>query len=155
MRNKNLLAVAMALFMAGTGNNARAADFDGMQVAALSPQELDSLRGGFLMAGGMTIDFSIIRQNSINGQLQQQLSFDSKNLALNKIQSDNLRNLLQLGSSNPAILKQMPNLTTIIRNSADNALIQNLNTLDVTVKNTEAARSAIALAPLRDLYLLR
>lgn len=143
MRNKNSLAVIMALFVASAlGNNARADDFTDMRVAALSPGEMDSLRGGFLMAGGMTIDFSIIRQSSVNGQLQQQLSFDSRDLA-------------RLGNSNSEIFKQIPNLTTIIRNSADNALIQNLNTLNITATNSGAVRNAMALAPLMDSHLLR
>lgn len=104
----------------------------------LSNRELANIRGGYLMAGGMLIDFSIDTKTFID-------SVEVRNLQIvstanqQALDPSNLQKVIQIGQNNAAIPKELldnlPSIATIIQNSDDNKVIQNLNTLNLNVQN--------------------
>ena len=120
----------------------RAGNSSPFDSAPVSNQELSEIRGGFLNAGGLLIEFGINIKTFLDGNLQKDISFSTvKNDALEK-NSDQLRQAIQVGNNNQAIpqelLDKLPAIVTIIQNSDDNKIIQNINTLDINVSNTRS-----------------
>jgi hypothetical protein len=115
-------------------------------MASLTPEEtLSDMRGGFVSAGGLTINFGLLSTTWVNGSPATSLSVSS---AANAV-PQNLQQLVQVGSNNtftvtPATLGS--NVLTLIQNNVNNTVIQNENKLDVTVSNFSGLRNELALA---------
>jgi hypothetical protein len=126
---------------------------------SLLPAELDAQRGGFLIAGGARIDFGIIQQSLVNGEIIRSTSFSSNEGILSGLQTNQLQTLLQTGANNSTLPvsqnisgRDASSLVTIIRNTYNDALIQNTNILDITVQNTQSLRNDRTLAPIHDIH---
>lgn len=138
-------AIGIALAMLAINTPALA---DGLETwQAVSDAELDDMRGGFLSAPGVEISFGIETSVLINGVLQTSTVFnvDDAAQALQDSASGAIVNLVQNGPGNsfPAEgLGLSSGVLTVIQNSLDNQLIQNLTTIDVAVTVLDAFRSS-------------
>lgn len=104
-------------------------DFD--DLARVSNQELDQLRGGFYV-NGMNIGFSLETATLVNGVLQSQTS-------INGIAGSNL---IQLGNGNSLSLSAFQNaqgVLNMIQNSLDSQVIQHLTTLNIDISRPNNA----------------
>jgi hypothetical protein len=100
-------------------------------------EELDKMRGGFVTNNGMVIDFAFSANTLIDGQLINQVVLNTVDIAAN---SGSLRNVIQTGHGNKAFdsamdINVLPNVLTVVQNNLDNLTIQQLNLLDLSVKN--------------------
>ncbi len=113
-------------------------------VAPVPDNELAKQRGGFIAPGGLVIDFSLTSQTIINGDVLRDLKLSSDQLQT----VQNLRQVIQIGDNNkfedPSNLNN-PSLTTIIQNSLDGTVIQNVNVIDIMVQNYTEYRNNIPL----------
>jgi hypothetical protein len=206
-------------------NNASFARDDSFEVAsAVDNNELSDMRGGFLFAGGLKIDFGLISITSINGIVKSSLSISSNNFKgvtlppamLQLLQNNNNNNnsnnsgtppasntqpqggnntnsntpptvqqlvqgnnnnpgsppsnvqqlvlgsnsnnsnitppamqMIQSGNNNSIGVLSNPTLSntflTIFQNSANNAVIQNMNMISLTISNFSSFRSQAAV----------
>lgn len=117
----------------------------------VSDARLDALRGGFTISvGGVSVDLSMgLKQATyINGQL----AFSS-DLSGAAVPSQVLR-VIQNGPGNvfnPGSLNLPPGtMATVIQNSLDKQLIQNINVLNVTVTSQALAHALSLQSALRD-----
>ncbi|WP_333875031.1 hypothetical protein [Methylobacter sp.] len=91
-----------------------------------SDSELDQLRGGFVLANGVNVDFSLDRITSLNGAVVSSSFFQS---------SANM-SLFQNGALNQAPdLAGAAGLGSIIQNNMDNQVIRNATDINITVSN--------------------
>ncbi|MGE3770620.1 MAG: hypothetical protein AB7G06_06680 [Bdellovibrionales bacterium] len=120
----------------------------------LTQDELDAQRGGFMMAGGLVLDFALVHKSMVNGEVQNAFQLSSQDF-INNVDVGQLVSVIQLGNNvGGATLSDIPGLVSIIRNSLDNAVIQNLNTMELSVSNMQSVKDYNALATLRDAQLL-
>lgn len=121
---------------------------------ALTEHEMETLRGGFLLAGGMVIDFALMRQTRINGELHTELQLSTQAL-MDELVPQDMNTLVQIGNGEVPLsaIQDIPGMVTIISNTADNSLIQNMSSLDLNVSNVALARQA-ALVPLLEFQLI-
>lgn len=171
------------------------------KVAAVDDSTLETVRGGWTLSNGMTIDFSISTQTFVDGIIQQQIQHEFPWLLNNQEptkqdsswQSNNnqkesagnvppgvnttpqytpnvsntpgiqtmqnpggggttvttttpseLVTLIQIGPNNSAFQDGLPTTNTpftVIQNTLDNKVIQNLNLLDITASNVSQFKS--------------
>ena len=105
---------------------------------ALSVEELDGQRGGFVTDGGMTISFGIEHMVLIDGALQVA---GSLNLAQLGGTTSGSLNLIQSGPGNSFNASNLPTgIATFIQNTLDQLTIQNLTMINATVSNLDLAR---------------
>ena len=106
-------------------------------------RELARLRGGF-SRGGLEINFGIEHAVLINGVLRSHsILFAS---GRRQVDAGNLR-LIQNGPGNtvsPALLQSASPAVTLIQNSLDYQVIQNLSLYNIEVRNLRAHRAQIA-----------
>lgn len=110
-------------------------DFDNL--AQVSNQELDQLRGGFYV-NGINIGFSLETTTLVNGVLQGQSS-------INGIAGSNL---IQLGNGNTLSLSAFQNaqgVLNVIQNSLDSQVIQHLTTLNIDISRSGNAGAQVNL----------
>lgn len=105
---------------------------------SLNDEELDDLRGGFIASNGMIIDFALSTNTLVNGQLINQVLLNSVDQSA--ISSTSLQNIIQIGEGNSAFsdtidLGALPNVLTIIQNNLNDITLQQVNLLDLSVKN--------------------
>jgi hypothetical protein len=94
-------------------------------VAQASDEELDQLRGGFLLPNGINVNFNYESVVSLNGVVKMVSAFQLP---------DNVA-LLQNGLDNQAQQLNLPALGTVIQNNLDNQFIQTLNTVNIELSN--------------------
>lgn len=114
--------------------------FAGLQT--ISHEELDQMRGGFLV-NGLQINFSLETATYVNGVLQAQST-------LNGIEHSNL---IQIGSGNavsPEAFKDTQALLTVIQNNLDSQVIQHFTALNMQVANTSAYQRSAQLGAMLD-----
>lgn len=113
--------------------------FDDTQ--SLGDPDLEAIRGGFETDSGLQISFGIEQATSINGVLQTRTAFfvpdltgDPSGITLD----DWTSKVIQNGPGNSFALNatdQIPNqVLTLVQNSLDQQVIQNLTVIDLTVK---------------------
>lgn len=128
---------------------------------SLNDEELDDLRGGFITSNGMIIDFALSTNTLVNGQLINQVLLNSVDQSA--ISTTSLQNIIQIGDGNSAFsdtidLAALPNVLTIIQNNLNDITLQQVNLLDLSVKNFDnfihqniapemAFQSTLRLAP--------
>ena len=104
---------------------------------SLSDEQLDEMRGGFFGRDGLIIDFIFSTNTLIDGQLINQIVLNSADPAIENISS--LRNIIQVGEGNSAFsgidVDELPNILSVVQNSLDDITIQQVNLLDLSVKN--------------------
>ncbi len=103
----------------------------------IAKEELENLRGGFVTSNGMVIDFAFSANTLVDGQLINQVVLNTAALAGN---AGSLRSILQVGEGNVAFsnasdMNMLPNVLTVVQNNLDNLTLQQLNILDLSVKN--------------------
>lgn len=139
MRTLSLLSVLLALVSPSV------TFADGFNSSPLSNKELSQIRGGYLMAGGLLIDFSINTKTIIDDVTVRDLQIASTLQNQPALDNSNLQKVIQVGQNNSAIpqelLDRLPTIATIIQNSEDNKVIQNLNTLNINVQNAAVFNS--------------
>lgn len=113
----------------------------------LDDGELAVLRGGFIDVSGVKLDFELVNRTIIDGIPQSEFSISTESIGqLTELS----QTIIQVGESNEFAdltgLVDIPNLLTIVQNSQDNTLIQNLNELDLTIQNFSELRSNAALS---------
>jgi len=106
-------------------------------VSALENEDLDNLRGGFVTSNGMVLDFSFSANTLVDGELINQVVF---NTIENSINRNSLKNIIQVGDGNVAFSsdlnsQSLPDVLTIVQNNIDDLTIQQINLFDVTVQN--------------------
>ena len=104
----------------------------------LNDDELDDLRGGFIASNGMIIDFALSTNTLVNGQLINQVLLNSVDQSA--ISTTSLQNIVQIGEGNSAFsdtidLDSLPNVLTIIQNNLNDITLQQVNLLDLSIKN--------------------
>ncbi len=104
----------------------------------LSDEELDEMRGGFFGRDGLIIDFIFSTNTLIDGELINQVVLNSADPALTNMPA--LRNVIQVGEGNSAFngnidVDELPNILSIVQNNLDDITIQQVNLLDLSVKN--------------------
>lgn len=109
--------------------------------SAVSDEELAGMRGGFLTAGGLFIDFAINTRTLVDGVLQNELAINTQNIQ--NTSSGDLHQLITV--SQDGINKQALNdiinntsLLNVLQNSRNNTVIQTISTLDITASNLGA-----------------
>lgn len=104
--------------------------------AKVSDGELDTVRGKFIRVGSLEVKFGLTVGTYINGAIVQDFRLDA-NAVPNGIQPDNLIRQIQIGPDNstvsPTQFSDVPGLVSVIQNSLDNQLIQQLNLLDAEI----------------------
>jgi hypothetical protein len=125
-----------------------------MEEEALTEHEMEQLRGGGIMAGGMVIDFALFQQTLINGELRTELQLSSNEM-MNSLQPGDMQTLIQIGNGNAPLsaIQDIPGLVTIISNSVDNSVIQNMSNLNLDISNIAAARQS-AIAPMLEFQMI-
>lgn len=109
---------------------------------------LSEMRGGFVFAGGLKINFGLMSTTTIIDQVTQAVSKSTVNLStdgLNGVTPQNLQQLIQAGAGNQTAVpaSNVPiNVLTVVQNTANNQVIQNQNVLDITVSNLAAFRNS-------------
>lgn len=111
-----------------------------------SDEELDALRGGFVLPNGINIDFSIEKIIVINGELASSTSFQlSENMS-------SLQNMspTQNGFQNisPAMLGSGSGV--IVQNNMDYQTISTLNTINIELSNVRNLESYFKGTALQD-----
>ncbi|MGZ5012018.1 MAG: hypothetical protein ACXV74_13765 [Methylobacter sp.] len=90
-----------------------------------SDSELDQLRGGFALANGVNVDFSLDRVTYLNGALVASTFFQLPGNA----------SLFQNGALNQAPGMTGPALGSVIQNNVDNQVIRNVTDINIAVSN--------------------
>lgn len=90
-----------------------------------SDSELDQLRGGFVLANGVNIDFSLERLTTLNGVIVSSTSFRLPDDAF----------LFQNGGLNQAPVMTGSPLNSVIQNNMDNQVIKNMTDINIAVSN--------------------
>jgi len=90
-----------------------------------SDSELDQLRGGFALANGVNIDFSLERLTTLNGAVISSTSFRLPDDAF----------LFQNGGLNQAPVMTGSALNSVIQNNMDNQVIKNMTDINIAVSN--------------------
>jgi hypothetical protein len=90
-----------------------------------SDSELDQLRGGFALANGVNIDFSLERLTTLNGTVVSSTSFRLPDDAF----------LFQNGGLNQAPVMTGSALNSVIQNNMDNQVIKNMTDINIAVSN--------------------
>jgi hypothetical protein len=90
-----------------------------------SDDELDKLRGGFVLPNGIIIDFSLERITSLNGSVVSSSFFHLPENAA----------LLQNGSLNQSPDFAGSGLSTVIQNNVDNQIIRTVTAINIAVSN--------------------
>ncbi len=90
-----------------------------------SDSELDQLRGGFALANGVNIDFSLHRLTTLNGEVVSSTSFRLPDDAF----------LFQNGGLNQAPVMTGSALGSVIQNNVDNQVIKNMTDINIAVSN--------------------
>lgn len=136
----------------------------------VADDQLDRMRGGFDVGGGLMVSLGIQQATYVNGQLLTQVSIPLTQLSqLNSAQAALLREhlsvltVVQNGPGNRWGNIQSPNdgsalvtqvagagLGTVIQNSLNNQHIQSLTTIGVTSNALELMRSGSWMQSLRD-----
>jgi hypothetical protein len=127
------LAVAVAVAEADTSDRGHSAGVR-HQAAAVSDAELEAARGGFVLDGGMVVNFSIDRRVYQNGVETFASYFESsQDIAL-----------LQNGS--PGIGAQFSDgvLNAIIQNTMDNQLIETVSQINIELRNAAALEQGLS-----------
>jgi hypothetical protein len=139
-----LVTVACAALLSGVSPSLAEALDNPMREVALADSELEELRGGFLLAGGLVIDFALYQQTVIDGELRRELQLSTQNL-MQTMQPEDFRTVIQIGEGNVGLgsLAEIPGIVTVIQNTMDNTMIQNLSNLDIAVANLAAIRQDI------------
>ena len=112
------------------------------EVASVSDDVLSNTRGGFISVSGLKINFGLYTQTLVNNALSTSAAFSTT--GLNGSMPSNLQQLVQTGNNNVAAVTSTSapiNVLTVVQNTADNQLIQNINVLDITVSNMAAFRN--------------
>ncbi|TRW95884.1 hypothetical protein [Candidatus Methylobacter oryzae] len=118
-----LSGVACQLF-AGESSTVSPQRFSGWE--RVSDSELDRLRGGFVLANGVSVDFSLDRITSLNGAVVSSSFF----------QTPGNVSLFQNGELNQASeLSRSAGLGSIIQNNLDNQSISTINSINITVSH--------------------
>ena len=111
---------------------------------AVSHDKLDTLRGGFETANGMTVSFGLVRTVTINGDVVNRTSFNLPDVS--KISAEQARvvsaaiaetSVIQNGSGNVVSESVRSQLTggTLIQNSLNNQTIQTLTVINAGVNS--------------------
>lgn len=116
-------------------------------VAPVADEELAEVRGTFIPIGGLLIDFALSNETIINGQTVSGITLSSAELASAEL--ENLHRFIQIGENNKfesvAEILNSAGLVTVIQNSLDETVIQNLSQLDVTVQNFNEYQNNVPL----------
>ena len=123
-----------AAYMADTSDS----DQDGsFKVASISDDDLSDMRGGFLFAGGLRLDFGLTSTTAINGVIKSSFSFNTSRF--NGTLPVNLQQAIQVGTGNnftsPASAATSQTVLTLVQNTSNNAVIQSSNVLNLSVSN--------------------
>lgn len=139
-----LLVVAHStpLFAAMEGEQGKAEDYTEWfdESSAVKEEDLGEMRGGFISAGGLEINFGFFAQTIVNGELQDSISLSniSSGAAINPA---DLISIVQIGDGNtlPANIAggDIGAITNIIQNTLDNQVIQFSSFMNVDVKNMD------------------
>jgi hypothetical protein len=90
-----------------------------------SDSELDQLRGGFALANGVNVDFSLDRVTYLNGAVVASTFFQLPGNA----------SLFQNGALNQAPDMTGSALGSVIQNNVDNQIIRNVTDINIEVSN--------------------
>lgn len=117
----------------------------GEDAQMVSNADLSEMRGGFISAGGFTLNFGLTTTTTIDGMVQSTLNLTSD--TLHGAVPTNLQQLIQTGQKNQAVTPAnvANNVLTVVQNTANNQVIQNSNVLNMTVNNVNTFRFQQAL----------
>ena len=149
------LVVTMTSWATAARAEIEAADADFGSYAAVSDEDLNGMRGGFLLAEdgvSFKINFGLRRETYINGELvaSSTLSVEQVGVGLQGMLSNdqlNQVNLVQNGLQNTFVAGQMmdtmrPSFATVIQNSLDGQMIRNVNVIDAQIQSLDLARAS-------------
>lgn len=103
----------------------------------VNEEGLDDIRGAYIASNGITIDFGFMTQTLVDGVIVSGNFFGQN--------PESSGQLVQI-SDNGISVKELEvgglaSFVTIIQNSSDNRLIQQLNMLDIDIKNFQGFRN--------------
>lgn len=111
-------------------------------MVALTPAQLDNMRGGFDLPTGLQVSFGIERVAFVNGNMVSMTNFnipDVGNMTAQQAQalaSVSTNGLVQVGSGNTVQSGALPALSGgVIQNTLSNQQIQALTTINTTVNS--------------------
>lgn len=127
------IACALVLIAAPWPNPSRAqGDRLGSEWVAMAPQELERMRGGFLLPSGLLLSFGIERAVYVNGELIATTSINVPDIA--RMTTDQAQALAGLQDT---MLVQIGEGNTYVPNGAGGVVIQNtLNDQDIRALTT-------------------
>ena len=123
---------------------------------ALSAEQLDGMRGGFIGEDGLKIALGIERLVHINGELAGSTVLRIPDLSAISARGIELegspRSLIQNGPGNaldPGVLAALgPGMLTLVQNSLNSQLIVGTTRIDITVSGTRSLRLSETLSGL-------
>jgi hypothetical protein len=116
-------------------------------VLAVDDTELDRIRGGFEIGSGLEVSFGIEQATYINGVLQATTALIVPGLDPALVQARLPAILIQNGTGNGVSMSGMDGLPsgvlTLIQNTLDQQVIQNLTVIDATVTSLSLFREQL------------
>jgi hypothetical protein len=124
------------------------ANFDSLE--AVDNDTLDTMRGGFVMGNGVTVDIGVQKASYVDGVLQVQNSFRVADVAL-------LERTLGSTVSSGDLQNVSSSFGTLIQNNLDQKTIQNLTVIDVNVRNFSNLQTGFveSIRGLQDVQIVR
>lgn len=131
------VALAFGLFIISGSCPAHATTIDFKETKVVADRDLDTIRGGFVVSGGLEISMGIIKSVFVDGVLQTTSTLNIPTLGtLNGITPLQISNL----QSNSAAFIQNTGNQIIIQNGANQKTIQSMTVVDVAVNSINLIR---------------
>jgi hypothetical protein len=148
-----MLAAGLAAFTtnwvvtAGDANSAFAAANPFAQLQRMSSTELANAHGGFVTPGGLNINVGVQVQTSVNGQLLTPASSPATlpNGNAVPVATAQLVQIASQGQVSSVVQYATGSANTVAQNMADNAVIQQLTRLNISVNNFSQVQSVMNL----------
>jgi hypothetical protein len=104
---------------------------------AVSAEELETIRGGFLFSNGVQVNIGIQKAAFVNGVEQFRTHIDVLEGVQSRILNE-ANTVLQVGTGNTLNGLEVTGGSTFIQNTLDNQLLGNFTVVDVRIKNLDA-----------------
>ncbi len=105
----------------------------------VSDEELSGMRGAYIDANGLEVNFTLTTQTIIDGRVVHEVRLTPQVTPTFNV--NDLSKLVRVGEGNIAYPQELLNdanrIMTVIQNTNDNTVIQNLNLLDLEVDNVQ------------------
>ncbi len=121
------------------------------ELAVVSNDILKETRGAFITSSGLIVDFGLITQTIVDSEVINQSEIIGNTDAIKALNAKDLQQLITVTGDEVSVQgissDSLPAILTVIQNSANDKVIQNLTTLNLDVSNLRAFKNQ-ALTPI-------